>query len=509
MLVTCYYIRFMLPIIGAVAALVIGMGIGYFVREYLARHRGEKLERKSKQILQQARKQKKEIVLDAKSKAVSILEKAKEEQARADKRLARREEKIDKAEERIASQKETLASKAQKLKSLQKEVQTLKKKQRQRLEEIAGIDKDQAQERLFEEIEKDHQQRLQQRLKKLEQKSQKELEREAANLVAQAMQKIASNQAEDYTSSTVALPDEEMKGRVIGKEGRNIRAFQKLTGTELIIDDTPETVVISSFNPLRRHIAKVALERLIADGRIQPARIEHTVDKVKKEFSHKIEQLGQEAVYELGITEFDPKLVRLIGMLYFRTSYGQNILKHSIEMAHIAAIIAEELQANTTIVKKAALLHDIGKAVTHEVEGSHVEIGKRIMEKFKVDPAVIEAAVAHHEDYPFVSLESRVVQTADAISASRPGARKDDYEAYIKRLEELEELAKNFEGVERAFAIQAGREIRVFVHPEKVKDIGAYRLAKKISKKIEKDLTYPGEIKVNVIRESRAIEYAR
>lgn len=488
---------------------MVGVSIGYFVREYLAQHRGEKFERRAKEVLQQARKEKKEIVLDAKSKAVSILEKAKEEQTRIDKRLARREERIDEAEERIASQKETLRSKAQRLKDLKKEVQTLKEKQQQRLEEIAGMNTEQASEKLFEEIEKDHQQRLQQRVKKLEQKSQKELEKEAANLVAQAMQKIASNQAEDYTSSTVALPDEEMKGRVIGKEGRNIRAFQKLTGTELIIDDTPETVVISSFNPLRRHIAKVALERLIADGRIQPARIEENVAKVKKEFSHKIEELGQEAVYELGITEFDPKLVRLIGMLYFRTSYGQNILKHSIEMAHIGAIIGEELQANTAIVKKAALLHDVGKAVTHEVEGSHVEIGKRIMEKLKVDPTVIEAAVAHHEDYPFASLESRIVQTADAISASRPGARKDDYETYVKRLEELEELAKNFEGVDRAFAIQAGREIRIFVHPEKVKDTGAYRLAKKISKKIEKDLTYPGEIKINVIRESRSIEYAR
>jgi ribonuclease Y len=300
-----------------------------------------------------------------------------------------------------------------------------------------------------------------------------------------------------------------MKGRIIGKEGRNIRTFQKETGTELIVDETPETVVVSSFNPLRRHIAKVSLERLIADGRIQPARIEETVSDVKKEFSHKVRELGKEAVYELGITEFEPKLVYLIGMLYFRTSYGQNVLKHSVEMGHIGTIIAEELDADVTVVKKGCLLHDIGKAVSHEVEGSHVEIGKRIMERFGIDERVIEAASAHHEDYPFSTIESRIIQATDAISASRPGARKDDYESYIKRLEELESLAKSFDGVERAFAIQAGREIRIFVHPREVKDTGAYRLAKKVSKKIEKDLSYPGEVKVNVIRETRAVEYAR
>lgn len=498
----------MTTIIGAVIALVIGMSIGYFVKAYISKRRGESLEARSEEILAEAKDKKKEMVLDAKSKAVDILEKAKEEQREKEKRLTKREERLDKLEEQLSSRKEKLAQRTEKLKDVKSKLEKLEEKQKEKLEEIAGFTTEQARERLFSKVESDHEEKLKKRIKKLEKKSKKEIEDQARNLVAQAMQRVASDQAEDYTSSTVSLPDEDMKGRIIGKEGRNIRTFQKLTGTELIVDETPETVVVSSFNPLRRHIAKVALERLVEDGRIQPARIEDTVKKVKEEFSHKVKELGQEAVYDLGLTEFDPKLIRLIGMLYFRTSYGQNILKHSVEMAHIGAILAEELDADITVVKKGCLLHDVGKAVSHDVEGSHVEIGKRIMEKFDVDDEVIEAASSHHEDYPFTSVESRIIQAADAISASRPGARKDDYESYIKRLEELESLAKSFEGVKKAFAIQAGREIRIFVHPDQIEDAGAYRLAKRVSKKIEKDLSYPGEIKVNIIRETRAIEYA-
>lgn len=498
----------MTTIIGAAIALVVGMSIGYFAKAYISKRRGESLEERSKKILEEAKDKKKEMVLDAKSRAVDILEEAKEEQREKDKRLVKREERLDELEDKLSSRKGKLAERAEKLKKAKKQIGRLKQKQKGKLEEIAGFSTEEAKGRLFEKIETNHEEKLKKRIKKLEDKSKKEIEEKARNLVAQAMQRIASDQAEDYTSSTVNLPDEDMKGRIIGKEGRNIRTFQKLTGTELIVDETPETVVVSSFNPLRRHIAKVALERLIEDGRIQPARIEDTVEDVKEEFSHKVKELGQEAVYDLGLTEFDPKLIRLIGMLYFRTSYGQNILKHSVEMAHIGTILAEELDVDVTIVKKGCLLHDIGKAVSHDVEGSHVEIGKRIMEKFDVDPDVIEAASSHHEDYPFTSVESRIIQATDAISASRPGARKDDYESYIKRLEELESLAKSFEGVKKAFAIQAGREIRIFVHPDQIEDSGAYRLAKKVSDKIEKDLSYPGEIKVNIIRETRAVEYA-
>ena len=323
------------------------------------------------------------------------------------------------------------------------------------------------------------------------------------------MQRLASSQATESTTSTIAIPSEDMKGRIIGKEGRNIRALEHLTGVEIIVDDTPGEITISGFSPVRRQIAKLSLEKLMKDGRIQPAKIEEVVDETRKDVNQKIKKAGDAALYELGITGLDPQLTQLIGSLLFRTSYGQNILVHSIEVAHVGAMLAQELGADVNIVKKACLMHDIGKAVDHEIEGTHIEIGRRILKKFGISEDVIKAMQAHHEDYPFESIESRIVQVADALSSSRPGARKDSLENYLKRLKELEDVATGFEGIDKAYAIQAGREIRVFVKPGEVDDMGAIKLSKSIAKRIQDTLTYPGEIKVNVIRENRSINYAK
>jgi ribonuclease Y len=500
------------------AAVAVGLGsiAGYIFRHWLAQKKIGSSEKKANEILKKAKNDARELIIKAKDKALNTLEKTKAEDRQRQNQLRRQEERLEAREERIIKdleemdrQKNTLLEKVEKIKEIQKNVQVLEKETKEKLQKIAKLTNKQARDKIIKIAEKENEEALLELTKKLEKEKQENIDIKSADFIAQAMQRIAASQAEEFTTTTIAIKDEEIKGRIIGKEGRNIRAFQKITGVELIIDETPDTIVISSFNPLRRQIAKVALERLILDGRIQPARIEETVAKVKEEFSDKIRQLGEDAVYELGITDFDPQLVYLIGMLHFRTSFGQNILRHSVEVAHIATILAEELKGRVTIVKKAGLLHDIGKAMSHEVEGSHVEIGKKIMEKFKVDKEVIDAAIAHHGDYPFVSIESRLVQTADAISASRPGARRENYEAYIKRLEELENLGSSFNGVKKTYAIQAGREVRIFVDAEKINDMEAYKLAKEIAKKIEKEIAYPGEIKVNVLRETRAIEYAK
>ena len=323
------------------------------------------------------------------------------------------------------------------------------------------------------------------------------------------MQRYAASQASEGTTTTVSLPSDDIKGRIIGKEGRNIKALERLTGVELIIDDTPEAIVISGFDPVRRHVAKLSLEKLISDGRIQPARIEEAVLKAKEEVSDKIREAGEAAMYDAGIVGIDPKLVWLLGRLRYRTSFGQNVLMHSLEVCHIAGILAAELGADIVTAKKGGLFHDIGKAIDHEVEGSHVEIGRNLLKKFGVAEEVIKAMQSHHEEYPYETLESRVVQAADAISAARPGARKDTLEEYVRRLSELEDLTMKFEGVEKAYAIQAGREVRVFVTPESIDDFGAKKLARDIANRIQEELHYPGDIKVVVIRETRIVEYAR
>jgi ribonuclease Y len=347
------------------------------------------------------------------------------------------------------------------------------------------------------------------RMQKLEQQGEERLEKRAQEILTTSIQRLGNSVASDVMATTVQIPSDDIKGKIIGKEGRNIKAFERATGVEVIIDDTPGSITISSFNPVRRQIARVALEMLIADGRIQPAKIEEMVEKAKNEINKTIKEKGEQAVYECGVFNLDPRVVHILGRLYFRTSYGQNVLQHSVEMSHVAGMLAEELGANVSVAKAGALLHDIGKAVDHEVQGTHVEIGRRILQKFNVSEDVIKAMQAHHGEYPFETPESIIVQVADAISGSRPGARRDTVENYLKRLEDLEGIANSMKGVEKSYALQAGREIRVFVTPSDVTDLEAKEMAREIAKRIESELKYPGEIKVTVIRESRIIEFAR
>ncbi|MCJ7786833.1 ribonuclease Y, partial [Patescibacteria group bacterium] len=452
----------------------------------------------------------------AKEKAVKALDELKmEEQRRRDeysrtrKRLEQREELLDKKEEGIKKEEEDLKVKIEQVKRVKDEINQLRDEEIKNLEKISGYSQNKAKEELIKLIETQYQKDLFEQIKKLEGERREELEKKGREIMAFSKQRFDASQVSEITTTTVSLPSDDMKGRIIGKEGRNIKTLERLTGVDVIVDETPETIIISGFDPVRRQVAKLALEKLMVDGRIQPARIEEMVDKAKQEINDKIKEAGEVAVYDVGVVGLDPRLTQLLGRLRFRTSFGQNVLMHSIESAHLAGMLASELGADVVVCKKAALLHDIGKAVDHEVSGSHVEIGKRILEKFGIDEAVIKGMLPHHEEYPYETIESRIVQAAEAISAARPGARKETLDNYLKRLEELEKIATGFEGVEKAYAIQAGREIRVFVTPEKIDDIKAFKLAKDIAVEIEKELKYPGEIKVMVIRETRAIEYAR
>ncbi len=368
---------------------------------------------------------------------------------------------------------------------------------------------EEAKESLITEAEKEYQEDIMVRIQKIEQTGKEKIEKKAKDILVTAIHRYGNSVSADVMSTNVTIPSDDIKGKIIGKEGRNIKAFERASGVEVIIDDTPGTILISSYDPVRRQIARLALENLILDGRIQPARIEEFVEKAKKEINEIIKEKGEQAVFELGIYNLDPRIISILGRLYFRTSYGQNVLQHSVEMAHIAAMIAEEIGADVSVAKTGALVHDIGKAVDHEIPGTHVEIGMRILQKFGASQAVIDAMKAHHEEHPYETVESIIVQVADAISGARPGARRDTVENYLKRLEELEEIANRVSGVDKAYAIAAGREVRIFVNPEEVTDIEARNIAKQIAHNIEKELKYPGEIKVNVIREARTIEYAR
>ncbi len=478
----------------AIGALGVGSILGYLVRQTIAKKKAESSEA---------------VIGKVKEKAKEIIEQAKKEEAERRDSILKLEHYLAEKEEYTEKKGLEIKRKIEKIKDIRKEINLLKTKQIEALEKIAKLSKSEAKEKLFEQIEQEHQQKLQQKLKYLENDGQEEIVKKAKNLMALAMQRYASSQATEMTTTTVALPSDDLKGRIIGKEGRNIHVLEQLTGVEVIVDDTPGAITISGFNPIRRQIAKIALEKLLSDGRIHPARIEETVERAKKEISLKMKEAGEAAAYEVGVIGLDPKLIQLLGRLLFRTSYGQNVLLHSIEVAHLSASLAAELGADVSLIKKAGLLHDIGKSVDHEVEGTHVDIGKRILEKFTISQEIIEAMQSHHEEYPASSLEGIIIQAADALSASRPGARKDTVENYLKRLGELEKIALNFEGVNKSYAIQAGREVRVFVQPEKIDDLSAQKLARNIAKRIEQELEYPGEIKVNVIRETRAIEYAK
>ncbi len=503
-------------VITIVGTLIVGSILGYYTRQTIARKQAGTIEEKLNKLISQAKDEAKETLLKAKERANRVLDEVKTQErerqsqlTRMEERLLQKEQNLDQKSSQLEKQTSNLKIKVQKVKEIKGELDELHQKRLTELEKTANLSQEQAKAELLTMAEKEHQRVLLERIKKLEEQGQEELNKKAQQITALAMQRYAASQASEITSTAVSLPNDDLKGRIIGKEGRNIKTLEKLTGVEVLVDDTPGAIIVSGFDPIRRQVAKMALEKLLLDGRIQPARIEETVEKAQQEIGQKIQEAGEAAIYDVGIASLNPQLIKVLGRLRFRTSYGQNVLLHSVEVAHLAAAIASELGADVDLVKKAGLLHDIGKAVDHEIQGSHVEIGRKILKKFDVDERVIEAMQSHHEEYPFESVESIIVQVADAISGARPGARKDTLEAYLKRLEELENIANAFNGVEKAYAIQAGREIRIFVQPEAIDDLQSRKLAKEIAEQIHQELKYPGEIKVNVIRETRAIEYAR
>lgn len=495
---------------------VLGVALGYYLRYVHAISKKESLELSIK-----------ERVLEAEEKALKIIEKAeekaetleketkqelKEQEVKLDKvedRLVKKEELLDKRQIDLDSETEAVRAKIEEIKALKVRLDTRESEINAEFEKVANLTEEEAKEVVLQNMEKTYAEDLTSRIQKLSIRGDEQFDAEAKNILTTAIHRIGNTLRVDIMSSTIELPNDEMKGKIIGKEGRNVRAFERATGVDVLIDDTPGHITLSSFDPVRREIARTALEMLLSDGRIQPAKIEEVVEKARKEVGKVVVKMGEKAAYDAGVPGLHPDLVKILGRLHFRTSYGQNVLWHSVEMAHIAAIIAEEVGADVGVARAGALLHDIGKTVSQEVQGTHVEIGIRILQKYDVDEKVIFAMRAHHEEYEYNTPESMIVQVADAISGGRPGARRDSIENYIKRLGELEDIALAMPGVEKAFAIQAGREVRVMVNPEKISDLEAHNLARSIATDIEEKLRYPGEIKVNVIRESRTIEYAR
>ncbi|MFN4181211.1 MAG: ribonuclease Y [Candidatus Paceibacteria bacterium] len=503
-------------IITGAVLLLLGLGLGYYLRVIIALGKRRSIEIDIKDMMLGAKEEAQRLQDEAKKKSEEILKKAKEEEEKREqefrekeKRLMKKDELLDARQTDIDKEVESIKQKVEDIKKIQEKVAKAQEEKLIELERVARLSQEEAREELFRDVEKKYEEDLLVRMMKLENNNEEKLSRRAKDILATSIQRLAASTAADLMVTSVNIPNNDIKGKIIGKEGRNIRAFERAAGVELIVDDTPGTIVISSFDPVRRQIARVALENLILDGRIQPAKIEELVEKAKEEINKIIKEKGEQAVYECGIFNFDPRLVAIIGRLYFRTSYGQNVLQHSIEMAHIAGMLAEELGADIQIAKAGALVHDIGKALDHEVQGTHVEIGMRILQKFGADERIITAMKSHHEDYPYETIESIIVQTADAISGGRPGARRDSVENYLKRLQELEALVNGFDGVEKSYALAAGREVRIFVTPEKVSDTEARLMAREIAQKIEQELKYPGEIKVTLIRENRVVEFAR
>ena len=504
------------PLITAVSALLPGLVIGYLIRHLVASRKVTLAESRAEAVLADSKSKSQDILLEAKNNAFKVLEEAKKEEKERNSQLSRieniltkKENELEQRGKELSSEKEVLKHKAVELTAIKGELAEAREKQLKELERISGLDREKAKIELVAKTEEEYKDDLYKMTRKLENENREELEKKAREILITAIQRYSASHIADAMTTVVSLPSDEVKGKIIGKEGRNIKAIERLTGVDIIIDDTPEALVVSGFDPVRRQIAKLAIDKLIADGRIHPAKIEEMVEKAKNEINEKIKEAGEAALFETGVGPVDPKLTYLLGRLAFRTSYGQNVLLHSVEMTHIAGMLAAELGADVSIAKKGALFHDIGKAVDHEVQGTHVEIGRKLLSKFGVDPRVIQAMEAHHDEYPYAILEARIVTAADAISGARPGARKDTVEIYLKRLEDLERIAGSFDGVEKSYAIQAGRELRVFVTPTKMDDLGAIKLAKDVAKKIEEEMKYPGEIRVNVIRETRAIEYAR
>jgi ribonuclease Y len=497
--------------------LAAGGAAGYTASTYATKKKTDTAESKAKKILDEAQAKAKEITLEAKTEALKTSEAAKKEErdrrtqlVEIENRLSARETSLDKKLDELDQRSEALRTRETDLESLKDELRAVRTKQQENLEKIAKLTKDDARTKLLEMTERDIKQDLVKLIEKLQSEAKEEADERARLIVTTAMERIASDQSSERTVTTVALPSDEMKGRVIGKEGRNIQAIERATGVDVIIDETPGAIVLSSFDPVRRQVARVALEKLLVDGRIHPARIEEVVEKAKAEIDKETKEAGEKAVKEAGVVGVPPEMVALLGQLKFRTSFSQNVLKHSVEMAHLAGMIAAEIGADARVAKFAALIHDIGKAVTHEMEGvPHHHISRIIAEKYGLEEAICHAAEAHHDDIAATTPEALVVRVVDALSASRPGARGDTLENYAKRMTELENIAGSFPGINKSYAISAGREIRVFVQPESVDDLSAIKLARDIATKIEATLHYPGTIKVNVIRETRAIEFAK
>ncbi len=497
-------------------ASIAGVAIGYYLRLIISLGKKGSMELEIKEMLLVAKEEAKNIISDAESKAKEAQDEARHEiKEKEDKvrhiedRLIKKEDLLDKRQSDIDKEVEMIKTRIAEIKAIREQADKLEEDRKHALERIAQLSTEDAKKELFKLIERQSEQDFLVRMNKLELHGEEILEKKARDILAVSIQRLASAVNSDVMSTMVEIPSDDVKGKIIGKEGRNIKAFERMTGVEVMIDDTPGAITISSFDPVRRHTAAAALRELIKDGRIQPAKIEATVEKSKQDINKSIKEKGEAAAYECGVLGLDPRILLVLGRLHFRTSYGQNVLQHSIEMSHIAGMIAEELGANVQVAKAGALLHDLGKALDHEVSGTHVEIGRRILQKFGAPEEIIKAMQAHHEEYPYETVESRIVQTADAISGARPGARRDNIENYLKRLGDLEALANSFPGIEKSYALQAGREIRIFVRPEEIGDLEAKNLARDIATKIEKDLKYPGEIKVIVIRETRTLEFAR
>lgn len=516
--------QFWLAIVIAVAALLIGISAGIYLgiqrRKKIAEAEIGSAEQEAKRIVSEAIKtaeaKKKEAVLEGKDELhrlrseneKEIADRRKEVQ-RQERRIQQKEETLDKKLDNLEAKEEKVSKKLKDADAKLEEIEKIKSSQFEMLERISGYTAEQAKSYLLSQLDSELTHEKATKIMEYEQRLKEEADAKARNIITLAIQRLAADQVAEATVSVVPLPNDEMKGRIIGREGRNIRTIENLTGVDLIIDDTPEAIALSCFEPVRREVARVALEKLISDGRIHPARIEETVEKARREVELAIKQDGERAVIEVGVNGIHPELIKLLGRLRYRTSYGQNVLNHSIEVAYLCGLIATELGLDPTVAKRAGLLHDIGKALDHEHEGSHIELGVEVARKYRENDAVIHAIQAHHGDVEAKTVVACIVQAADAISAARPGARRENLENYIKRLQKLEEVASSFNGVERCFAIQAGREIRIMIKPEVVKDEGMIPLAREICKKIESDLEYPGQIKVNIIRESRAIDYAK